>query len=180
MRVFGIDPGSLKSGYGIVDSQRADRQRADRQRADRQGSDLVLVEYGVIRTRPNISLAQRLLQISTRLQELIRQYAPQEIAVEDLFVAKNAKSSLKLGHARGAILLTAAQAGLEVAEYTPLEVKQAVVGYGRADKFQVQQMVKVLLNLQEIPEPDDAADALAIAICHHHSANMKRQIQNAR
>jgi len=164
MRVFGIDPGSLKSGYGIVDSQ---------------GADLVLVEYGVIRTGPNLSLAQRLLRISTRLEELLRQYAPQEVAVEDLFVAKNAKSSLKLGHARGAILLTAAQAGLEVVEYTPLEVKQSVVGYGRADKSQVQQMVKVLLKLREIPRPDDAADALAIAICHHHSAKMKRHIQNA-
>ncbi len=165
MRVLGIDPGSLKSGYGLVDSH--------------QG-DLALVEYGVIRTRPNAPLAQRLLQISTRLQALIQQYKPQEIAVEDLFVAKNAKSSLKLGHARGAILLTATQAGLDVAEYTPLEVKQAVVGYGRADKSQVQQMVKVLLKLQEIPSPDDAADALAIAICHHHSAKMRAQLQPAR
>ncbi len=164
MRVIGIDPGSLKSGYGIVD--------------ECQGK-LLVVEYGVIRTTPNAPLAQRLLEISMRLQELIRQYAPQEIAIEDLFVAKNAKSSLKLGHARGAILLTVAQAKLPIAEYTPLEVKQSVVGYGRADKSQVQQMVKVLLTLKEIPTPDDAADALAIAICHHHSAKMKQQIHQA-
>lgn len=165
MRVIGVDPGSLKTGYGIIDEQDA---------------ALSVVEYGVIRTVPNAPLAQRLLQISTRLQELIEQYAPQEIAIEDLFVAKNVKASLKLGQARGAILLTAAQAGLSIAEYTPLEVKQAVVGYGRADKFQVQQMVKVLLHLKDIPKPDDAADALAIAICHHHSAKMKRQIEKAR
>ncbi len=164
MRVIGVDPGSLKSGYGIVETQ---------------ATQLIVIEYGVIRTTPKASLAQRLLQINIRLQELINQYAPQEFAVEDLFVAKNAKASLKLGQARGAILLTAAQAGLPVAEYTPLEVKQSVVGYGRADKFQVQQMVKALLSLKEAPTPDDAADALAIAICHHHSAKMKRQIEKA-
>ena len=160
---MGVDPGSIKSGYGIIDGQDA---------------QLSVIEYGVIRTTPNAPLAQRLLQISTRLQELIQHYRPEEFAVEDLFVAKNAKASLKLGQARGAILLTAAQAQICIAEYTPLEVKQAVVGYGRADKFQVQQMVKVLLHLHEIPKPDDAADALAIAICHYHSVHVKRQIQN--
>ncbi len=165
MRVIGVDPGSIKSGYGII---------------DKQDTQLTVVEYGVIRTNAGTLLAQRLLQISTRLRELIEQYAPQELAIEDVFVAKNAKASLKLGHARGAILLTAAQAGLSIAEYSPLEVKQSVVGYGRADKFQVQQMVKVLLHLKEIPKPDDAADALAIAICHHHSVKMKRQIEKAR
>lgn len=164
MRIFGVDPGSLKSGYGIVDKI--------------QG-ELVPVEFGVIRTNPKDQLAQRLLQISTRLHELILQYQPDEFAVEDVFVAKNAKSSLKLGQARGAILLTAAQAGLQVGEYTPLEVKQSVVGYGRADKAQVQQMVKVLLKLREIPQPDDAADALAIAICHHHSIKVRAQIEGA-
>ena len=117
MRVLGIDPGSVKSGYGIIDAYH---------------DELVLVDYGVIRTTPNTPLARRLLQISKRVQTLIQQYTPQEVAIEDLFIAKNAKSSLKLGHARGAILLTAAQAGLRIAEYTPLEVKQSVVGYGRA------------------------------------------------
>jgi crossover junction endodeoxyribonuclease RuvC len=165
MRVIGVDPGSLKSGYGIIE--------------ERQGT-LIVIDYGVIRTTPNTPLAQRLLQISTRIRELIEHYTPQEFAIEDLFVAKNAKSSLKLGQARGAILLTAAQAGLYIAEYTPLEVKQSVVGYGRADKLQVQHMVKAILGLKTIPKPDDAADALAIAICHHHSAKMKRQIENMR
>ena len=166
MRVLGIDPGSVKSGYGIIDAYH---------------DELVVVDYGVIRTSSNTPLAQRLLQISTRVQELIQQHAPQEAAIEDIFIAKNAgKSSLKLGHARGAILLTAAQAGLRIAEYTPLEVKQSVVGYGRADKSQVQQMVKVLLKLRELPSPDDAADALAIAICHHHSAKMRAQLDQAR
>lgn len=165
MRVIGVDPGSLKSGYGIIDEQE---------------TKLTVVEYGVIRTNSKAPLAQRLLQISTQLRKLIDRYAPQEVAIEDVFVAKNAKSSLKLGQVRGAILLTAAQAGLFIAEYSPLEVKQSVVGYGRADKFQVQHMVKVLLGLPEIPKPDDAADALAIAICHHHSAKMRRQIEKMR
>ena len=165
MRVLGIDPGSLKSGYGLVDEQ--------------QGQ-LTVVDYGVIRTVPDTPLAQRLLLISARLQELIARHAPDEVAVEDVFVAKNAQSSLKLGQARGAILLTVAQAGLPVAEYTPLEVKQSVVGYGRADKEQVQQMVKVLLRLKEIPTPDDAADALAFAICHHHSVKVRHQIEGRR
>ncbi|PID58593.1 crossover junction endodeoxyribonuclease RuvC [candidate division KSB3 bacterium] len=162
MRVCGIDPGSLKSGFGII---------------DRHEATLIAIAYGVIRTDPKTPLAQRLLTISTRLQELIQTYQPDEFAVEDVFVAKNAKSSLTLGQARGAVLLTAAQAGLNVAEYTPLEVKQSVVGYGRADKSQVQQMVKVLLSLQEIPQPDDAADALAVAICHHHSMKMCTQLK---
>ena len=161
MRVLGVDPGSIKSGYGIIDEQE---------------NTLIMVEYGVIRTAPKTPLAQRLLQISSRLQQLIAQFHPQVLAIEDIFFAHNVKSALKLGQSRGAILLTAAQAGLDIAEYTPLEVKQSVVGYGRADKSQVQQMVKVLLHLKEIPKPDDAADALAIAICHHHSAKMKQQI----
>ena len=164
MRVLGVDPGSIKSGYGILDQREA---------------ELIVLEYGVIRTTSDLPFAQRLLQISVRLQALISQFQPQVLAVEDLFFAKNVKSALKLGHARGVILLTAAQAGLEIAEYTPLEVKQAVVGYGRADKVQVQQMVKVLLHLKEIPTPDDAADALAIAICHQHSAKMRAQIKRA-
>jgi crossover junction endodeoxyribonuclease RuvC len=164
MRVLGVDPGSIKSGYGIIDECE---------------NELVMVEYGVIRTMPKTPLAHRLLQISNRLQQLIAQFHPQVLAIEDIFFAQNAKSALKLGQSRGVILLTAAQAGLRIAEYSPLEVKQAVVGYGRADKSQVQHMVKVLLRLQEIPQPDDAADALAIAICHHHSAKVKQQIEKA-
>lgn len=164
MRILGVDPGSIKSGYGIIDERE---------------NELIVIEYGVIRTTPKTSLAYRLLQISNRLQQLIAQFQPQVLAIEDIFFAHNVKSALKLGQSRGAILLTAVQAGLEIAEYSPLEIKQSVVGYGRADKSQVQHMVKVLLHLQEIPKPDDAADALAIAICHHHSAKMKQQINKA-
>ncbi len=162
MRVMGIDPGSIKSGYGVVDMV---------------GQQLMMIAFGVIKTPPKSLLPERLLTISDRLRALIEQYQPDVVAVEDVFFAQNATSALKLGQSRGAILLTAAQAGLDVAEYSPLEVKQAVVGYGRADKVQVQHMVKTLLGLQEIPRPDDAADALAIAICHHHSAKVRRQIE---
>ena len=164
MRVLGVDPGSIKSGYGVI---------------EQRGAELAVLDYGVIRTTANAPFASRLLQISVRLQALIAQWQPQVLALEDLFFAKNVQSALKLGHARGVILLIAAQAHLEIAEYTPLEVKQAVVGYGRAEKMQVQQMVKVLLRLKELPTPDDAADALAIAICHHHSAKMREQIKKA-
>jgi crossover junction endodeoxyribonuclease RuvC len=164
MRVLGVDPGSLICGYGILDEC---NQR------------LAVVKFGVIRLPPKAPLAQRLLMISDRLHELIEEFQPNALALEDIFFAKNAKSALKLGESRGVILLAAAQAGLEIAEYTPLEVKQAVVGYGRAEKTQVQHMVKVLLQLQEIPQPDDAADALAIAICHQHSAKMRQQLQQA-
>lgn len=163
MRVLGVDPGSLTTGYGILDEQ---NQR------------LLLVEFGIIRMPQKMPLAERLLTINTRLRQLIDQFQPNVLALEDIFFAKNVKSALKLGESRGVILLTAAQAGVEIAEYTPLEVKQAVVGYGRAEKTQVQHMVQVLLQLPAIPQPDDAADALAIAICHQHSAKMRQQIQN--
>jgi crossover junction endodeoxyribonuclease RuvC len=161
MRVLGVDPGTIRSGYGIIDGC--------------EGA-LAMVEYGVIRTKSGTPLARRLVQISARLQEVLAAYQPHVVAIEDMFFAKNVKSALKLGQSRGVIILTAAQAGLEIAEYTPLEVKQAVVGYGKADKVQVQQMVKVLLGLSDIPKPDDAADALAIAICHHHSAKMRAKL----
>lgn len=161
MRVMGIDPGSIKSGYGVVDTH---------------ASGLQAVEYGVIRTPAKAALWKRLLTISDRLHALIEQFQPDVVAVEDVFFAQNAKSALKLGQSRGAILLTAAQQGVDIAEYSPLEVKQSVVGYGRADKTQVQHMVRTLLGLRDIPRPDDAADALAIAICHHHSAKMRGQI----
>jgi crossover junction endodeoxyribonuclease RuvC len=161
---MGVDPGSIKSGYGVVEAVGGQQQ-------------LQAVEFGVIRTPSKAALPERLLAINQRLRALIEKFQPDVVAVEDVFFAQNAKSALKLGQSRGAILLTVAQAGLEIAEYTPLEVKQSVVGYGRAEKVQVQHMVKTLLGLQEIPRPDDAADALAIAICHHHSAKMRQQIK---
>ncbi len=153
MRVLGIDPGSETTGYGLIDTD---------------GKRHQLVEYGTIRSRRGASFAQRLLNIEEQLQRLIEKFRPDVVAVEEAFYAVNVKSALKLGHVRGVALLVAARAGLPIYEYSPLEVKSATVGYGRAEKHQVQQMVRVILKLPKVPEPHDAADALAIAICHIH------------
>lgn len=156
MRALGIDCGCEKTGYGIVDSD---------------GQSYQLVAAGVIRTSPQFALAERLLKISTGLGRLIAEYSPQVAAIEDVFFAVNVKSALKLGHVRGVAMLEAARAGLPVSEYSALQVKSAVVGYGRAEKRQVQLMVKTILGLAEPPESEDAADALAIAICHINIAH---------
>jgi crossover junction endodeoxyribonuclease RuvC len=159
MRVLGIDCGSKHTGYGIIDSD---------------GISCELVTCGVIRASPQAPLAERLLKICGELERLVSDYAPQVAAIEDVFFAVNVKSALKLGHVRGAAMLAAARGGIPVAEYSPLQVKSSVVGYGRAEKGQVQHMVKVLLRLPEPPESEDAADALAVAICH---ANLARAAQ---
>ena len=159
MLVIGIDPGTAITGYGIV--------------RDNEDGSLVAVEFGVIETPPGLSMPQRLLQLHQGLSEIILLHHPESGAVEKLFFQRNVKTAISVGQARGVALLVLAQAGISIAEYTPLEVKQAVVGYGGADKNQVQQMVKALLELQDIPRPDDAADALAVAICHLHSAKMQ-------
>lgn len=151
MRVLGIDCGSERTGYGIVDSD---------------GRSYQLVTAGVIRTSPNLPLGERLLKIGDELAFLMRTHAPQVAAIEDVFFAVNVKSALKLGHVRGVAMLEATRAGLAVSEYSPLQVKSSVVGYGRAEKHQVKQMVKALLKLRQPLESEDAADALAIAICH--------------
>ena len=156
MRVLGIDCGTEYTGYGVVDLSSDDQ--------------LVCVVCGAIKVSPRDPMPARLSRISIGLQELIAQHRPDRVAIEDVFYAANVKSALKLGQVRGVAMLAAASAGLEVAEYSPLSIKSAVVGYGRAEKHQVQQMVTRLLNLAEIPEPADAADALAIAICHLHTA----------
>jgi crossover junction endodeoxyribonuclease RuvC len=161
MRVLGIDCGTEYTGYGIVDLLSDDR--------------LVCLDCGAIRLSPREPLPARLAQINERLQQLIAKHHPDRVAIEDVFYAVNVKSALKLGQVRGVAMLAAAKAGLEVAEYSPLSIKSAVVGYGRAEKHQVQQMVARLLNLDEIPEPPDAADALAIAICHLHTAATKER-----
>ncbi len=158
MRVIGIDPGTAITGYGVVESE---------------GNRLRAVTYGVIRTRSDIPVANRLEQIYDGLKEVIAEHKPQAASIEKLFVSRNPAMALAIGQARGASLLAAASMALEVAEFTPLEIKQAVVGYGKADKSQVQQMVKVLLGLAEIPRPDDAADALAVAICRLHTSGFK-------
>jgi crossover junction endodeoxyribonuclease RuvC len=183
MRVLGIDCGTEYTGYGIVDlvSDR-DRDRSrDAQHCDlryptrpenaRPENDrLVCVACGAIKVSPRDPMPTRLAGIARGLEELITLHQPNRVAIEDVFYAVNVKSALKLGQVRGVAMLTAALAGLDVAEYSPLSIKSAVVGYGKAEKQQVQQMVARLLRLDEIPEPPDAADALAIAICHLHTA----------
>lgn len=154
MRILGIDPGTAITGFGIIDYL---------------GNKFTVVNYNCIRTPAGQNLDQRLLTVYRELGELLDRYKPEEVAVEELFFNKNVKTALAVGHSRGVAILAAAGRGLPVFEYTPLQVKQAVVGYGRADKTQVQFMVKTILNLQAAPKPDDVADALAVAICHAHS-----------
>jgi crossover junction endodeoxyribonuclease RuvC len=155
MIVLGIDPGTATTGYGLV------RENLD--------GSLAVVDYGVILTPAKKPMPERLLELHKRLGELILLHRPVTSAVEKLFFQSNVRTAISVGQARGVALLALAQAGLDVAEYTPLQVKSAVTGYGAAGKEQVQQMVRLLLNLDEIPTPDDAADALAVAICHVHS-----------
>jgi crossover junction endodeoxyribonuclease RuvC len=154
VRIFGIDPGSDRTGYGCVETD---------------GSRHCIVTCGAISAPPLSTFPDKLLRIHSCLTELIRDCHPECVAIESLFHAMNVRSALKLGHARGVAMLAAVEAGVPVVEYTPAEIKRAVVGYGRAEKPQVQQMVKLLLGLASAPTPHDAADALAVAICHAHS-----------
>ncbi len=153
MRILGIDPGSESTGYGIIESD---------------GSRHVAVVYGAVKTQARRPFQERLLKIYTDLSGILSREKPEVMAIEGIFYAANVQSALRLGHARGVALLVAAQWNLAVFEYSPLEIKNAIVGYGRAEKSQVQGMVKFLLQLPETPTPDDAADALAVAICHAH------------
>jgi crossover junction endodeoxyribonuclease RuvC len=156
MRVLGIDCGGEYTGYGVVEM--------------RSSGQLCCLTCGAIKLSPRDPLPRRLSQIFTQLGKIIVEHHPEEVAIEDVFYALNVKSALKLGQVRGVAMLAAAAAGLEVAEYSPLTIKSSVVGYGRAEKQQVQHMVTRLLELAEPPEPMDASDALAIAICHLHTA----------
>jgi len=156
MRVLGIDCGSESTGYGVVEM-------------DAEGG-LHSVAAGAIRLTGRDRLPARLARVFRELSDVITKYQPSAVAIEDVFYAVNAKSALKLGHVRGVAMLAAASFELPVAEYAPLSIKSAVVGYGKADKVQVQEMVKRLLRLAEVPHPSDVADALAIAICHLHTA----------
>ncbi|MFN2185635.1 MAG: crossover junction endodeoxyribonuclease RuvC [Anaerolineae bacterium] len=165
MLVLGIDPGTAITGFGLV-------------REEDEG--LALVAYGVITTAANQPLPERLQLIYQGLAQVTRQHQPQQAAVEELFFSRNARTALSVGHARGVALLALADAGLPIYEYKPLEIKQAITGYGGADKGQVQEMVRLLLNLDHVPQPDDAADAVAVAVCHIHSARMKALIEDAR
>ena len=157
--VLGIDPGTAITGYGVVGRTADDA--------------FVLLACGVIRTAAETPMAQRLLELHTDLRALIAEFKPDVMAVEKLFFGRNVTTAITVGQARGAILLAAALAGLEIAEYTPAEIKQAVSGYGNADKQQIQQMVQYLLNLDDIPRPDDAADGVAVALCHLQSARYR-------
>ena len=154
MRVFGIDPGSERTGYGCVDTD---------------GSRHRLVVCGAVTLPSGATFPERLRLIHEGLTALLADCRPDLVAIENLFHSVNVRSALKLGHARGVAVLAAVQAGVQVVEYTPAEIKRAVVGYGRAEKKQVQDMVRLLLSLDTAPTPHDAADALAVAICHVHS-----------
>jgi crossover junction endodeoxyribonuclease RuvC len=154
VRVFGIDPGSARTGYGCVETD---------------GSRHRLIQCGAIATPATASFPAKLLAIHARLADLLLECRPACVAIEDLFHATNVRSALKLGHARGVAMLAAVEAGVPVVEYTPAAIKRNVVGYGRADKQQVQAMVKLILGLDAVPSPHDAADALAVAICHIHT-----------
>jgi crossover junction endodeoxyribonuclease RuvC len=155
MRVLGVDCGGEYTGFGVVEGE---------------GRSLVCLTTGAIRLAPREALELRLKKVYDSLSALITEYQPEVVAIEDVFYSVNAKSALKLGHVRGVAMLSAAQHGLSVVAYAPLAIKSAVVGYGRAEKSQVQVMVARLLHLDQLPHPADAADALAIAICHIHTA----------
>ncbi|MBI4058443.1 crossover junction endodeoxyribonuclease RuvC [Candidatus Gottesmanbacteria bacterium] len=158
MRIVGIDPGTATTGWGIVDHTH---------------QAVTLVDYGIIATSPTKSLSERLETIFTDLSKLIEKYKPERFAVEQVYFNTNAKTALLVGHARGVILLCAQRHKLEVTTYTPLQVKLATTGYGKADKKQIQSMVQRLLKLKVLPKPDDAADALAVAITECHTLRMK-------
>jgi crossover junction endodeoxyribonuclease RuvC len=162
MRVLGFDPGTATTGYGVVEGK---------------GSRLHHIAHGTITTPAGQHFATRLETIYREATELIATYAPDAVAIEKLYFARNVTTGLKVAEARGVLALSAAQAHLPIGEFSPLEVKSAVVGYGKADKRQVQEMIKVLLNLDALPKPDDAADALAIAICQIHAGKLNASLQ---
>lgn len=160
MCVLGIDPGIGTTGYGVVDED--------------DSGNVVLIEYGAIETTPGVPMPERLKTLHDRALALMQQHQPESVAIEQLFFGRNVTTAITVGQARGVVLLAAAQAGLDVFEYKPAEVKQALSGYGNADKRQMQEMVRLLLNLDHIPRPDDAADAIAIAVCHLQSRRIRR------
>ncbi|UWG95646.1 crossover junction endodeoxyribonuclease RuvC [Dehalobacter sp. DCM] len=158
MLILGIDPGTAIMGYGLI---------------EKNGQKLTPITYACWRTPSDLPMPERLRLLFDSLEDFLRNYSPDIMAVEELFFNRNTTTAITVGQARGVVLLGAARHGIAVFEYTPLQVKQAVVGYGKADKKQIQYMVKAILGLQETPKPDDTADALAIAICHAHSMGRK-------
>ncbi len=158
-RILGIDPGTLTMGYGVVEEE---------------GETLSFIDCGVLTASPSVPISERLHHLYLRLLEIISHYQPDEVAIEEPFVAKNVRSALAVGRAQAVAILAAANKGIPVYHYSPAKVKQQVANYGASDKHQVQQMVKLQLGLPEIPQPDDAADALAIAMCHVHETHLSR------
>ena len=161
MVILGIDPGIATVGFGVINAD---------------GAQVLPVRYGVISTPAGMRLAQRLSLIYNDMCMLIDTFKPDVIAIEELFFNTNLKTGISVAHGRGVVLLAGEEKGIPMYEYTPLQVKQAITGYGRADKNQAQQMVKMFLNLTEVPKPDDTADALAVAICHAHSASLSGKL----
>jgi crossover junction endodeoxyribonuclease RuvC len=162
VRIIGIDPGTARLGFGIIDA----------------GDGYAAVDYGTIETSAKVAMAQRLLELYEALTHLITTHSPESMAIEQLFFSRNVTTAITVGQARGVALLAAAQAGIPVTEYTPAEVKQAISGYGNADKQQVQFMVQLLLELDTVPYPDDAADALAVALCHGQSHAFQHRVSS--
>jgi crossover junction endodeoxyribonuclease RuvC len=163
--ILGIDPGYAILGFGIIEMK---------------GNKFSLIDYGTINTDVSMEMPDRLVQIYSGLMEIIEKYKPDEVAIEELFFNQNTKTAMMVSQARGVAILAIANSLLDTHEYTPLQVKQGIVGYGRADKKQVQIMVKNILNLLENPKPDDAADALAIAICHGHTAEYNKKMKSSK
>ena len=162
MVILGLDPGTATTGYGVIRVL---------------GNRFQMLEYGIISTPAKTPMEKRLEMIYDNLQELLQKWQPDQAAVEELFFNQNITTAITVGQARGVLLLCCAQNNVPLAEYTPLQVKQALVGYGRADKKQMQAMVKAILNLETVPKPDDTADALAAAICHGHAGGHKRPLR---
>lgn len=165
MRILGIDPGFAIMGYGIIDMK---------------GNRFTPVKYGALTTDKDMAMPDRLKHLYHGLMELICEYTPEVAAIEELFFNTNSKTAILVGQARGVAILACANAGLKLCEYTPLQIKQGLIGYGRAEKKQIQIMVKTILGLSEIPKPDDTADALAAAICHGHSAGFLNRLEQVK
>ncbi len=160
MIIFGLDPGTATTGFGVIDYKY---------------DEMKLLDYGCITTPPNTPLADRLQQISKDLDELLSQWKPDEVAIEELFFSKNVKTAMQVAQARGALIQKLSESGYRVNEYKPQSIKEAVCGYGRAEKKQMQKMVEIILKMDHTPKPDDAADALGIAICHANQLRFNRQ-----
>jgi crossover junction endodeoxyribonuclease RuvC len=163
--ILGIDPGTATVGFGLITEDASGQAE--------------LIRYGVITTKPSVPMAERLRTIYDEVSALMRSEGAGALAVEELFFSRNVTTALTVGQARGVILLAAAQAGLPVFEYKPNQIKQALVGYGGADKHQIQEMLRIMLDLDEIPRPDDAADAIAVAVCHLHSERLRGLMASA-